>query len=80
MAQFKAFQCVYADTPGGNTRLIVEEYHHGWIFGAVDKRTKQLMDKASVPSLEKGKEQAEHWAVGSGFITPQDALEWKPWP
>jgi hypothetical protein len=80
MTQFKAFQCVYADIPGGKTRLIVEELHHNWIFGAVDKRTKQLVDKASVPSLEAGKEQAKHWAIGGGYITPQGVLIWKPWP
>jgi hypothetical protein len=76
----KAFQCIYADIPGRKTRLVVEELHHGWIFGAVDQRTKQLVNKASVPSLEAGKEQAEHWAVGGGYITPQDVLMWQPWP
>ena len=80
MTQFKAFQCVYADIPGRKTRLIVEELHHGWIFGAVDQRTKQLMDKASVPSLQDGKEQAKHWAIGGGYMTPQDVLMWQPWP
>jgi hypothetical protein len=80
MTQFKAFQCVYADIPGVKTRLIVEELHHRWIFGAVDKGTKQLVDKASVPSLQDGKEQAKHWAIGSGYMTPQDVLMWQPWP
>jgi hypothetical protein len=80
MAQLRAFQCVYADIPGRKTRLIVEELHHGWIFGAVDQRTKQLVDKASVPSLEEGKEQAKHWAIGGGYLTPQDVLMWQPWP
>jgi hypothetical protein len=65
MTQLGTAQCVYADIPGRKTRLIVEEIHHGWIFGAVDKRTKQLVDKASVPSLEAGKEQAKHWAIGA---------------
>ena len=80
MTQLRAFQCVYADIPGRKTRLIVEELHHGWIFGAVDQRTKQLVNKASVPSLEEGKEQAKHWAIGDGYITPQDVLMWQPWP
>ena len=80
MTKFKAFQCIYADIPGGKTRLIVEELHHRWIFGAVDQRTKQLVDKASVPSLEAGKEKAKHWAIGGGYITTQDVLMWQPWP
>ena len=80
MTQLRASQCVYADVPGGKTRLIVEEYCHGWIFGAVDPRTKQLMDKASVSSLEEGKKQAEHWAIGGGFMASQNVLVWKPWP
>ena len=80
MTQPRAFQCVYADIPGRKTRLIVEELPHGWIFGAVDKRTKQLMRKGAVPSLEEGKEQAKNWAIRDGYITPQGVLTWKPWP
>jgi hypothetical protein len=80
MAQLRAFQCVYADIPGRKTRLIVEELHNGWIFGVVDQQTKQMVDKASVPSLQDGKEQAKHWAIGGGYITPQDVLMWQPWP